>query len=165
MELKKKVAYHCPTITQAVELVALAVEQGLEVNCDDPEAAFESHGEFLCYYIEYGSLCYGGIDWVRTNGHEVIEFGKVVATYLTIGNTNTVDKPKHYIGDHGLEVEDVLRNFIPRYENPYVAHRIASAIEYLLRSPLKNGKEDIEKARYNLTQALMYIEEVTKDDC
>lgn len=70
---------------------------------------------------------------------------------------NIIDKPKHYIGIEGIEVEDVLRNFIPRYENPYVAHRIASAIEYLLRSPLKNGPQDIEKARYNLTQALNYI--------
>ena len=70
-----------------------------------------------------------------------------------------VNQPNHYIGEYGLEVEDVLRNFIPRYEDSYVAHRIASAIEYLLRSPLKNGQQDIEKARKNLDQALGYMEE------
>ena len=70
-----------------------------------------------------------------------------------------VNQPNHYIGEYGLEVEDVLRNFIPRYTDPYVGHRIASAIEYLLRSPLKNGQQDIEKARKNLDQALGYLEE------
>ena len=70
-----------------------------------------------------------------------------------------VNRPTHYQGIDGLEVEDVLRNFIPRYTDPYVGHRIASAIEYLLRSPLKNGQQDIEKARKNLDQALGYMEE------
>ena len=82
-------------------------------------------------------------------------------TDTTHANTNKdmVNQPNHYIGEYGLEVEDVLRNFIPRYTDPYVGHRIASAIEYLLRSPLKNGQQDIEKARKNLDQALGYMEE------
>ena len=70
----------------------------------------------------------------------------------------TVNKPNHYIGDLGLEVEEVLRNFIPRYANSYEAHRIASAIEYLLRSPLKNGTEDLRKAKRNIEQVLEYRE-------
>ena len=70
-----------------------------------------------------------------------------------------VKSPNHYIGELGLEVEEVLRNFIPRYEDAYVAHRVASAIEYLLRSPLKNGTQDLEKARYNIGQALEHIRE------
>ena len=74
-----------------------------------------------------------------------------------VKENNTVDKPNHYIGDLGLEVETVLRNFLPRYEDAYVAHRVASAIEYLLRSPLKNGTQDLEKASYNLQQALEHI--------
>ena len=81
------------------------------------------------------------------------------ATTHTKDNKDMVNQPNHYIGEYGLEVEDVLRNFIPRYTDPYVGHRIASAIEYLLRSPLKNGQQDIEKARKNLDQALVYMEE------
>lgn len=73
-----------------------------------------------------------------------------------------VKSPNHYIGELGLEVEEVLRNFIPRYEDAYVAHRVASAIEYLLRSPLKNGTQDLEKARYNIGQALEHIEGKSK---
>lgn len=67
-----------------------------------------------------------------------------------------VQKPKHYVGEQGLEVETVLQNFIPRYENSYVGHRVASAVEYLLRAPLKNEKEDIAKAKENLEQILTY---------
>lgn len=69
-----------------------------------------------------------------------------------------VNKPNHYVGVDGLEVEDVLKNFIPRYEDAYVAHRAASATEYILRSPLKNGVEDLKKARKNLDQAIEYLE-------
>jgi hypothetical protein len=83
-----------------------------------------------------------------------------VETDTTHTNTNKdmVNKPNHYIGEYGLEVEDVLRNFIPRYTDPYVGHRIASAIEYLLRSPLKNRRQDIEKAGKNIQQALAYLD-------
>ena len=70
----------------------------------------------------------------------------------------TVNKPHHYIGEQGLEVEEVLRNFLTRYKNSYEAHRIASAIEYLLRSPLKNGTEDLRKAKRNIEQVLEYRE-------
>ena len=69
-----------------------------------------------------------------------------------------IDKPSHYIGDLGLEVETVLMNFIPRYDDAYIAHRVSSAIEYLLRSPYKNGLEDIKKAHFNLGQAIKYAE-------
>ena len=84
-----------------------------------------------------------------------VEFIKSIDTKEE-GN-DLIESPNHYTGEVGLEVEEVLRNFIPRYEDAYVAHRIASAIEYLLRSPLKNGTQDLEKARYNIGQALEHI--------
>ena len=72
--------------------------------------------------------------------------------------TDIINKPKHYIGINGLEVETVLQNFIPKYKDGYVAHRASSAIEYLLRSPEKNGLEDIKKAKQNLEQIIEYEE-------
>ena len=72
--------------------------------------------------------------------------------------SDPVNKPNHYVGIQGLEVETVLQNFIPRYTDSYEAHRIASAIEYLLRSPLKNGTEDVKKAKKNIEQVLSYRE-------
>lgn len=71
---------------------------------------------------------------------------------------DTVKKPNHYVGLDGLEVEEVLKNFIPTYRDAYVAHRVASAIEYLLRAPRKNGDEDVLKARENLDQIAEYFE-------
>ena len=73
-------------------------------------------------------------------------------------NFDIVDKPKHYIGVHDLEVETVLENFLPKITDGYVAHRVGSAIEYILRHPEKNGKEDLEKAKKNLEQVFSYWE-------
>lgn len=72
--------------------------------------------------------------------------------------TNTVNKPSHYIGVNGMEVEEVLQNFLPKYKDPYMSHRVGSAIEYQLRAPEKNGLEDLKKARKNLDQAIEYAE-------
>lgn len=77
---------------------------------------------------------------------------------------NNVNKPKHYVGCKGLEVEEVLRNFLVYYPDPYIAHRVASAIEYLLRAPRKNGIEDIKKAHYNLEQAIKTYERAIVND-
>ena len=87
------------------------------------------------------------------------ELCKILDIESGYAEDDVIHSPNHYIGEYGLEVEEVLRNFIPRYENAYVAHRIGSAIEYLLRSPLKNGKQDLEKAKYNIEQALDSIDE------
>ena len=69
---------------------------------------------------------------------------------------SAIDDPNRYIGEDGLEVEEILQQFIVRYEDAYVAHRVASAIEYLLRAPLKNGYDDIEKAGTNIDQIMKY---------
>ncbi len=87
------------------------------------------------------------------------ELCKILEIESDYAEDDVIHSPNHYIGKYGLEVEEVLRNFLPRYENQYVAHRIGSAIEYLLRSPLKNGKQDLEKAKYNIEQALESIDE------
>lgn len=72
---------------------------------------------------------------------------------------NKVNSPNHYIGEHGLEVESVLANFMPRYKDSYIGHRVASALEYLLRAPQKNKLEDVKKAKKNIEQLIEYIEE------
>ena len=64
---------------------------------------------------------------------------------------DTVNHPSHYnYGD--IEVIDFIEHVTKHY-NPNVAYHIGNAIKYLARSPHKNGKEDIEKARW-------YIERV-----
>ena len=64
---------------------------------------------------------------------------------------DTVNHQSHYnYGD--IEVIDFIEHVTKHY-NPNVAYHIGNAIKYLARSPHKNGKEDIEKARW-------YIERV-----
>lgn len=68
-----------------------------------------------------------------------------------------VNRPKHYVGIDGLEVETVLENFLPKIKDGYVAHRVGSLLEYVLRHPEKNGIEDLEKAEKNMRQVFTYL--------
>ena len=43
-----------------------------------------------------------------------------------------VNKPSHYVGEKGLEVKEVLENFV-KNKKGMEAHRWCSAVEYLLR--------------------------------
>ena len=64
---------------------------------------------------------------------------------------DTVNHPSHYnYGD--IETIDFIEQVTKHY-NPNVAYHIGNAIKYLARSPHKNGKEDIEKAKWYIERA------------
>ncbi|WP_232514169.1 DUF3310 domain-containing protein [Staphylococcus nepalensis] len=64
---------------------------------------------------------------------------------------DTVNHPSHYnYGD--IEVIDFIEQVTQHY-NPNVAYHIGNAIKYLARSPHKNGKEDVEKAKWYIERA------------
>lgn len=66
---------------------------------------------------------------------------------------DTVNSPSHYmLGDH--EVKDIVSLVADKYHKGSVAHNIASALEYQMRAPEKNGLEDIKKARKCLDFAI-----------
>lgn len=115
----------------------------------------------LADYIKETDSTYSFIKW---NDNEPTSVGDLrlklanVKTMAEYAEPNPINKPSHYIGINGLEVETVLQNFIPKYKDGYVAHRASSAIEYLLRSPEKNQLEDIKKAKQNLEQIIEYEE-------
>ncbi|MBM6637476.1 DUF3310 domain-containing protein [Staphylococcus xylosus] len=75
-----------------------------------------------------------------------------VPEYYTRENSNdTVNHPSHY--NYGeIEVIDFIEQVTKHY-NPNVAYHIGNAIKYLARSPHKNGKEDMEKARWYIERA------------
>lgn len=65
--------------------------------------------------------------------------------------TDPVNHPDHY--NYGeIEIIDFIEQVSEHY-NPVVAVHIANAIKYLSRAPHKNGKEDIEKARWYIERA------------
>lgn len=62
-----------------------------------------------------------------------------------------VNHPSHYnYGD--IEVINFIEQVTKHY-NPNVAYHIGNAIKYLARSPHKNGKEDVAKARWYIERA------------
>ncbi|MBO3073293.1 DUF3310 domain-containing protein [Staphylococcus xylosus] len=64
---------------------------------------------------------------------------------------DTVNRPSHY--NYGeIEVIDFIEQVTKHY-NPNVAYHIGNAIKYLARSPHKNGKEDVEKAKWYIERA------------
>lgn len=64
---------------------------------------------------------------------------------------DTVNHPSHYnYGD--IEIIDFIEQVTKHY-NPNVAYHIGNAIKYIARSPHKNGKEDVEKAKWYIERA------------
>ena len=64
-----------------------------------------------------------------------------------------VNSPSHYmLGNH--EVKDIVSLVADKYHKGSVAHNIASALEYQMRAPEKNGLEDIKKAKKCLEFAI-----------
>lgn len=64
---------------------------------------------------------------------------------------DTVNHPSHY--NYGeIEVINFIEQVTKHY-NPNVAYHIGNAIKYLARSPHKNGKEDVAKAKWYIERA------------
>lgn len=80
----------------------------------------------------------------------------------SIPTDSAVHSPKHYVGTLGLEVSQVLLEFV-KNKSGLEAHHWCSAVEYLLRYAEKNGSEDLEKAKVNLEWLLedVYAAEAT----
>lgn len=78
--------------------------------------------------------------------------------------SDTVEQPSHYIGEHGLEVREIEENFLVRYQDGHLAHLAGALLEYLLRAPSK-GKlaEDIKKVRYLSNEMVEYVEKVSQE--
>ena len=141
------------------ELLYEGSQEECELEIDRLETLYKHIRDQMEYMKNQPRIFIDGSEFLTTK-HNLASSEPV--NHLSFNDNNMVDKPNHYIGDLGLEVETVLRNFIPRYEDAYVAHRVASAIEYLLRSPLKNGTQDLEKASYNIQQALEHLKGAEK---
>ena len=67
-----------------------------------------------------------------------------------------INHPSHYQGLKGLEVREVMENFVPKYGQygGLVSCDIKGAIKYILRAPDKNGLEDLQKAQRMIKYAI-----------
>lgn len=87
---------------------------------------------------------------VEERDHRIPGFNPI--NWLELENRNdTVNHPSHY--NYGeIEVIDFIEQVTQHY-NANVAYHIGNAIKYLARSPHKNGKEDIQKAKWYIERA------------
>ena len=71
-----------------------------------------------------------------------------------------VNHPSHYQGLKGLEVREVMENFVPKYDKygGLMSCDIKDAIKYILRAPDKNGLEDLQKAQRMIKYAIDSLE-------
>ena len=71
-----------------------------------------------------------------------------------------VKHPKHYQGIKGLEVFNVMENFIPKYEDSFDGYLAGNILKYVLRAPSK-GKmlEDLKKAKEHLDLLIERVED------
>ena len=63
--------------------------------------------------------------------------------------SDPVNHPNHYQGLNGLEVREVMENFVPKYDRygGLISCDIKDAMKYILRAPDKNRLEDLKKAQ------------------
>lgn len=87
---------------------------------------------------------------------------------LTQARLEAVSHPEHYKGVCGLEAIEVMKNFLPKYQNSHVSYLIGNVIKYVLRAPSKGKEmEDLMKAREYLDLAikeLKWEEEKEKEE-
>lgn len=91
----------------------------------------------------------GPDDAYRAHILDAALYGHEAAIDDSIPTDSAVHSPAHYVGTLGLEVSQVLLEFV-KNKSGLEAHHWCSAVEYLLRYAEKNGAEDLEKAKVNL---------------
>lgn len=67
-------------------------------------------------------------------------------------NTDMVNHPAHYQSESGIEVIDIIDDFVPDPGSYY----LGNIIKYILRFQKKSGVEDLEKARWYLNRLIAY---------
>lgn len=78
--------------------------------------------------------------------------------------SDTVEQPSHYIGEHGLEVREIEENFLVRYQDGHLAHLAGALLEYLLRAPSKGKlEEDIHKVQYLANEMVEYVDKLESE--
>lgn len=114
-------------------------------------------------YIEIVADC-GGVHY--TSNCYYSEFTVLRILYsMNSDKTNTeydtVTKPKHYMlfPDKGIEVRNLVEMLLNRasengYNKPMFLSDYAQMLQYILRYDAKNGKEDLEKAKWYLDKMI-----------
>ncbi|WP_239744955.1 DUF3310 domain-containing protein [Mammaliicoccus sp. O-M54] len=130
-------------------------------NCSDREYKYdevykENNLNFGKNQSDYYTLATDEEDTEEPVIQRIRYMNKAIETskrYIEQATHDPVNKPSHYmLGD--IEVKDIIAIVADKYHKGSVAHNVASALEYQMRAPEKNGLEDIKKARKCLDFAI-----------
>lgn len=88
---------------------------------------------------------------VTTDGQIIID--RDTLEYAVIKGKDNVVSPNHYITDKGFEVFDVQEAFIHELKG-MAASYWCNVVKYILRFQMKNGVEDLKKAKYYLDKLI-----------
>jgi hypothetical protein len=64
--------------------------------------------------------------------------------------TDPVARPAHYQSEDGMEAIDVIKAFVPDPHSYYMGN----VLKYVMRHLQKNGKQDLQKARWYLDEMI-----------
>ncbi|WP_394868246.1 DUF3310 domain-containing protein [Staphylococcus borealis] len=94
----------------------------------------------------------GGYKFTLTDNDDFVKVNEPFTRKVDMQEEqDVVNKPKHYTyGD--IEVIDHIEQVTKNYK-PELAFAIGNAIKYISRANHKNGKEDLDKARWYLNRA------------
>ena len=73
-----------------------------------------------------------------------------------MSNENTVNHPAHYTAG-AIECIDAIEAALACQKDPMQAWLTGQVIKYLWRWPMKNGKEDLEKASFYLDRLIKSV--------
>ena len=107
------------------------------------------------------------IEEITKEGEEIIkeiakEIAKEIITSIELDDEKTkkqdnITSPKHYVTDKGFEVFDVQEAFIHELKGMSASYW-CNIVKYILRFQMKNGVEDLKKAKYYLDKLINEVE-------
>lgn len=129
---------------------------------------YKENGKYVIKYIKVDNskdllvddICFETLEDAEKGVNEIGEYNILHYVFLikdsvlkesnTTPQNDIVKNPSHYQGKNGLEVYEVLENFLEDVESYYVGN----VIKYILRYRKKNKLEDLKKAREYLDKLI-----------
>lgn len=112
--------------------------------------------EYVESYSADCPKCGSGLNRVYIDGRldhlecPLCEYEKMLCT-THASKIDPVSAPTHYSGDGHIECKDAMRSMLAGYDRAgaksAVAYWLTTALKYIWRAPLKNGLQDLKKAR------------------
>lgn len=103
------------------------------------------------YYIPEDAIREAKIEYDEYNGEYHLEFPETI--FMDWSKNDPVNHPGHYTSGN-VECIDAIEAILEAHSDPVAGWLTAQCVKYLWRWQLKNGLEDLEKARFYLDRLI-----------